>query len=54
MTMDEIEKEAIIFLLQNNYWNVERVADILKQTPRNIYRKMKIYNIHRDDKWKEL
>lgn len=54
MTMDDIEKEAIIFLLQNNYWNVERVADILKQTPRNIYRKMKIYNINRDDKWKEL
>ncbi len=33
MTMNEIEKEAIVFLLQNNYWNVERVADILKQTP---------------------
>ncbi len=54
MTMDEIEKEVIVYLLHNNYWNVERVAVILKQTPRNIYRKMKIYNINREDRWKEL
>jgi len=52
MTMDEIEKEALLYLLENNYWNVERVADILKQTPRNIYRKMKLYNIKSNDKWK--
>ncbi|MDQ3022227.1 MAG: sigma-54 dependent transcriptional regulator [Bacteroidota bacterium] len=54
MTMDEIEKEVIIYLLQNNYWNVERVAVILKQTPRNIYRKMKLYNLSKEEKWKEL
>lgn len=54
MTMDEIEKEVLIYLLDNNYWNVEKVADILKQTPRNIYRKIKTYNINRDDRWKEL
>ncbi len=53
MTMDDIEKETLIYLLQNNYWNVERVADLLKQTPRNIYRKMKMYNINRDDRWKD-
>jgi len=52
MTMNEIEKEALLYLLENNYWNVERVADILKQTSRNIYRKMKLYNIKSDDKWK--
>lgn len=51
MTMDEIEKEVLIYLLENNYWNVERVSDILKQTPRNIYRKMKSYNISKEDKW---
>lgn len=54
MTMDEIEREVITYLLQNNFWNVERVAVILKQTPRNIYRKMKLYNISKEDKWKEL
>ena len=51
MTMDEIEKEVLIYLLENNYWNVEKVADILKQTPRNIYRKIKTYNINREDRW---
>jgi transcriptional regulator with GAF, ATPase, and Fis domain len=49
MTMDDIEKEALIYLLEHNYRNVERVAVILKQTPRNIYRKMKMYNISLDD-----
>lgn len=53
MTMDDVEKEVLVYLLQNNYWNVEKVADLLKQTPRNIYRKMKIFNINRDDRWKE-
>lgn len=52
MTMDDIEKEALVYLLENNYWNVEKVSDILKQTSRNIYRKMKLYNIKTDDKWK--
>lgn len=51
MTMDEIEKEALLYLLENNYWNVERVAGILKQTSRNIYRKMKLYSI-KNDRWK--
>lgn len=51
MTMDEIEKEVLIYLLDNNHWNVEKVAEILKQTPRNIYRKIKTYNINREDRW---
>ena len=53
MTMDDIEKEVIVYLLQNNYWNVERVAVILKQTPRNIYSKMKKFNISRSERWKD-
>ncbi len=53
MTMLDVEKEVIIYLLQNNFWNVEKVADLLKQTPRNIYRKMKLFNISRDDRWKD-
>lgn len=53
MTMNELEKEAILYLLQNNYWNVEKVASILKQTPRNIYKKMKDYKISKEDRWKE-
>lgn len=52
MTMNDIEKEVIIFLLENNYWEVERVAKILQQTPRNISRKMKMYNISKEDRWK--
>jgi len=47
MTMDDIEKEVLIFLLDNNNGNIERVAEVLRQTPRNIYRKMKSYNINR-------
>jgi DNA-binding NtrC family response regulator len=50
-SLDEIEKLAIKYLLEHNYWNVEKVAEILKQTPRNVYRKMKIYNISREDRW---
>ncbi len=52
MTMDDIEREVLLFLLEKNHWSVERVADILKQTSRNIYRKMKLYNIKSNDKWK--
>ena len=45
MNMDEIEKEILNYLLINTSWNVDKVAGILKQTPRNIYRKMKVYNL---------
>lgn len=52
MTMNDIEKEVIIYLLENNYWEVDRVAKILRQTPRNIFRKLKLYNISKEDRWK--
>lgn len=52
ISMEEVEKEVLIFLLQNNYWNVDKIAEILKQTPRNIYNKMKKFNINRDERWK--
>ena len=52
ITMNDIEKEALLYLLENNYWNVEKVSGILQQTPRNVYRKMKLYDISRDGKWK--
>jgi DNA-binding NtrC family response regulator len=53
ITMEEVEKDVLLFLLQNNYWNVDKVAEILKQTPRNIYNKMKKFNINRDERWKD-
>lgn len=53
ITMNDIEKEALLYLLENNYWNVEKVSGILQQTPRNVYRKMKLYDISREHKWKE-
>lgn len=53
ITMEEVEKEVLLFILQNNYWSVDKTADILKQSPRNIYNKMKKYNINRDERWKE-
>ena len=53
ITMEEIEREILLYLLQNNFWNVDKIADILKQTPRNIYNKLKKYNINRDERWKE-
>ena len=52
ITFDEIEKEVLVFMLENNYWSVDKVAEILKQTPRNIYNKIKKYNINKEDRWK--
>ncbi|CAN5406856.1 sigma-54 dependent transcriptional regulator [soil metagenome] len=48
MNMDEIEKEILNYLLVKTNWNVEKVAGILKQTSRNIYRKMKAYNLNKN------
>jgi DNA-binding NtrC family response regulator len=52
MTLDDIEREVISFLLYNNGWNVEHVALQLNQTSRNIYKKMKKYNITKEDRWR--
>jgi DNA-binding NtrC family response regulator len=52
MTFDDIEKEVITYLLHHNQWDVERVSGILKQTPRNIYRKIKKYDIQKEYRWR--
>ncbi len=51
-SMDEIEKEVIIYVLEKYGWNVERAAGHLKQTSRNIYKKMKKYGISRESRWR--
>lgn len=45
MTMEDIEKEVLHYMLENNRWNVNRVSEILKQSPRNIYKKIQKYNL---------
>jgi DNA-binding NtrC family response regulator len=52
MTMNEIEKEVLTFLLNNNYWDIDRVANILEETPRNVYRKIKKYGLKKEFKIK--
>lgn len=47
MTIDEVEKEVISYHLEHNNWDVKKVAAILQQTQRNLYRKIKKYNIQR-------
>lgn len=48
MTMEDIEKAVLHYLLKNNNFNVTKVSKILNQTPRNIYRKMKNYDIKKE------
>jgi DNA-binding NtrC family response regulator len=48
MSFDEIEKEILIYLLNNNNWDVNKVAKSLGQTPRNIYLKIKKFNISKN------
>ncbi|MCX6164751.1 MAG: hypothetical protein NTU73_07840, partial [Ignavibacteriae bacterium] len=45
MNFDEIEKEILLYLLNNNNWDVKKVAKSLGQTPRNIYIKIKKFNL---------
>lgn len=49
MNMNDIEREVLIYLLNKNYWNVEKTAEILDQTPRNVYNKIKKYNISKEE-----
>jgi DNA-binding NtrC family response regulator len=49
MTMDDLEKEVLIYLLRQYKWDIEAIAHQLKQTPRNIYVKIKKYNIDKRD-----
>ena len=44
----EIDNEILVYLLRTNKWNIQKVAESLKQTTRNIYRKVKLYNISKD------
>jgi DNA-binding NtrC family response regulator len=48
MSFDEIEKEILLYLLNNNNWDVNKVAKSLGQTPRNIYLKIKKFNLSKE------
>ena len=54
LTMEEIEKEVLIYMLENNNWNVNRVSEILKQSPRNVYKKMNKFNLKPESRWKNI
>ncbi|MDD5361980.1 MAG: sigma-54 dependent transcriptional regulator [Ignavibacteria bacterium] len=45
MDDEEIDKEILVYLLRLHDWDVKKVSDNLNQTPRNVYRKIKKYNI---------
>lgn len=51
-TMDDIEREAILYILEHNGWNIDQAAQQLNQSPRNIYKKMKKHGISRDERWR--
>ncbi|TRZ64778.1 hypothetical protein D4R20_02235, partial [bacterium] len=48
MSFDEIEKQLLGYLLKIKDWNINEVAKILDQTPRNIYRKIKSFGLTRN------
>ncbi|MCX6162873.1 MAG: hypothetical protein NTV87_16255, partial [Ignavibacteriae bacterium] len=45
MTQDEIDKEILKYLLKINKWNIIRIAEILGQTTRNIYRRIRKFKL---------
>lgn len=45
MSIDDYEKEYLRYLLKNNNWDVKKVASILNQSLRSVYRKVKKYEI---------
>jgi DNA-binding NtrC family response regulator len=47
MNAEDIDREILTYLLKNNNWNVNKVSDILGQTSRNIYRKIKKFNLEK-------
>ena len=49
MTIDDFEKEILTYLLREYKWDIDAVARQLKQTTRNIYIKIKKYNIDKRD-----
>ena len=48
MNFDDIGKEILLYLLNRNNWDVNKVANSLGQTPRNIYLKIKKFNISKN------
>lgn len=48
MKMEDVEREFLIFTLKNNNWNVSEVAKSLEWTARNLYHKIKKYNIQKE------
>jgi len=48
MTLDEVEKEILEYLLSNTNWNIDKVSTILNQSSRNIYNKIKKYKLERN------
>lgn len=49
MNIDDFEKEYLKYLLRNNNWDVKKVASILNQSLRSVYRKVKKYEIRFED-----
>lgn len=45
MDSDEIDKEILAYLLKVHDWDIKKVSDNLNQSPRNVYRKIKKYNL---------
>jgi len=48
MNSEEIENELLRYLLKIHKWDIKKVSSNLGQTDRNIYRKIKKYNINKE------
>lgn len=44
---DDISRKLLLYLLNIHKWDVNKVSRNLNETPRNVYRKMKKYNLNR-------
>jgi len=49
MSAEEIDREILKYLLRKNNWNINKTSLSLNQSPRNIYRKIKLYNLKKDE-----
>lgn len=47
MTSDELQREHMLVLLQNNEWNVARVARLMRCTRRTVYQRLERWGITR-------
>ena len=48
MTFEEIDKAALEYLLKIYKWDINKIAEITERTPRNIYNKIKLYDIKKN------